>query len=314
MAMKTSIPWTLVRWKNPLVRHGNLFLPSRRRSSSSSTTAASSSLPPPPHLPHATSIPEIQGGDIHNDETVPIQLQESFQTQTPLVLRQAAASLPAIERWSSLEYLRQKFQASQEVGHVEIGASYIDPTLPRADQVPLASYIDYLELFAQRYGKYNSESDDIWNKDETIPSDEILYLAQNDLPASLQADVPLPEWLHTKHSLSENHMGHVYSCMLWLGPKACGSPLHYDPLDNVLMQIVGRKLVWVLPSGTQLPTSHQSNTSTVDLEDPNPILQLQDQGIQYTVLHPSDVLYLPRQWWHQVRSLDASASVNVWFR
>ena len=308
-------PQTLLfRWKNhhhPLVRH----LLERRiscRSSSSTTTTTVS--PPPPHLPHATFIPEIihDAADLPKDEPVPIQLQESFQHQTPLVLRQAAASLPAVQSWHSLEYLRQKFAQSQEVGHVEMGASYLNPTLPRADQVPLASYVDYLELFAQQYG---SKTDDIWNKDETISSDEILYLAQNDLPLSLQDDVPLPEWLNHKQCLSPEHMGHVYSCMLWLGPKGCGSPLHYDPLDNLLIQIVGRKLVWVLPPGTRLPESHQSNTSTMDLEDPNPnVIQQEVQDIQYTVLHPSDVLYLPRTWWHQVRSLDASASVNVWFR
>jgi ribosomal protein L16 Arg81 hydroxylase len=32
-----------------------------------------------------------------------------------------------------------------------------------------------------------------------------------------------------------------------------------------------------------------------------------------TVLGPGDVLFIPRGWWHYVRSLTPSFSVNFWF-
>jgi hypothetical protein len=35
--------------------------------------------------------------------------------------------------------------------------------------------------------------------------------------------------------------------MLWMGPRHTVSPLHYDPLDNILMQIVGWKRVVLFP-------------------------------------------------------------------
>jgi hypothetical protein len=31
------------------------------------------------------------------------------------------------------------------------------------------------------------------------------------------------------------------------------------------------------------------------------------------VLGPGDAMYLPSRWWHQVRSLDLSLSVNFWW-
>ena len=32
------------------------------------------------------------------------------------------------------------------------------------------------------------------------------------------------------------------------------------------------------------------------------------------VLEPGDLLYIPKHWWHHVRSLETAASVNVWWR
>ena len=31
------------------------------------------------------------------------------------------------------------------------------------------------------------------------------------------------------------------------------------------------------------------------------------------ILEPGDAIYLPSRWWHQVRSLDSSVSLNFWW-
>ena len=49
----------------------------------------------------------------------------------------------------------------------------------------------------------------------------------------------------------------------------------------------------------------------VESEYPN---LLQIPTIYETVLYPGDVLFIPAKWWHAVRSLDTSISVNAWWR
>ena len=61
----------------------------------------------------------------------------------------------------------------------------------------------------------------------------------------------------------------------------------------------------------------QYNTSAVDVENPDLIknpLFAHAPPARIGILNPGDVLFIPIQWWHFVRSLDTSVSVNVWWR
>jgi hypothetical protein len=101
----------------------------------------------------------------------------------------------------------------------------------------------------------------------TIPTNnELVYMAQNDLFPSLYEDVMIPDFCcaddddDVKESISNKDSdknysnynnnnnttvkavgyGRLYSVMMWLGPRGCVSPLHFDPLDNCFMQHQGR--------------------------------------------------------------------------
>jgi lysine-specific demethylase 8 len=54
------------------------------------------------------------------------------------------------------------------------------------------------------------------------------------------------------------------------------------------------------------------------VEDPDyttfPTFREAPPAILCPSLNPGDALYIPAKWWHHVRSLDTSASVNVWWR
>lgn len=187
-------------------------------------------------------------------------------------------------------------------------------------EVPFGDYLSYLEMHEEK--QRNGKGDD--------GDEELAYLAQNDLPPALFSDLEVPELCDdASHGIGK---GRRYSTMLWLGPMGTVSPLHHDPLDNLLMQIVGRKRVWlyprtagslVAPEGDWMYAGHdgtQGNASPVDVEDPAswaeryPRFATGAPPPLEAVLEPGDVLYIPAKWWHHVRSLSMSLSVNVWWR
>jgi len=109
---------------------------------------------------------------------------------------------------------------------------------------------------------------------------------------------------------------------LWLGSGGTLTPLHFDIANNLLCQVHGRKSVKVLaPDQTEylypLPTwSSYAHLSEVDLEAPDyhrfPLLE-KTTAIE-VILEPGTALFLPGFWWHQVRSLELSISINLWWQ
>lgn len=107
----------------------------------------------------------------------------------------------------------------------------------------------------------------------------------------------------------------------WLSAAQTSTPLHRDVAQNIFFQLAGRKRIYLYspaaspwlysnPLRSALP-----NYSRFDPEQPDyerfPLCR-EVQPLE-VVLEPGDVLYLPSRWWHQVRSLEVSASFNFWF-
>ena len=293
---------------SPLVKriHSSKFL-SRSSQQVSSIQRFASSLPPYELAPIAEE--QLQAGSTQDE--IAQALQPHYKAQTPVVLRHAVATAPAVEKWQSLPYLQEALE--WEAGSVEIGGSYVNDNVERPE-IPLDQYVQYLELFQSQYGAQGP--DDPWHIPEDINVSELVYLAQNDLFQNLYKDIQIPALCDT----SQPPFGHgqLYSVMLWLGPRGCVSPLHYDPLDNLLMQFVGRKRVILFPAGNAPVFDAAANTSPINVEDPDystfPTFREAPPATVCLTLNPGDALYIPAKWWHHVRSLDTSASVNVWWR
>ena len=244
------------------------------------------------------------------------------------------------------------------------------------------------EFYHHHQSDEDGSSNNSNSSSSTIPTNnELVYMAQNDLFPSLYEDVMIPDFCCAddddddgKESISnkgsdknnsnnDNNKntsvkavgyGRLYSVMMWLGPRGCVSPLHFDPLDNCFMQHQGRKRVLLFPPSSS-PSSNepsfwhyaghegqQSNTSPInpeilDWQQSTTEQQRQDNTSssdstiydtatfksysknyplffndaptrQECLLHPGDLLYIPKKWWHHVRSIDTSASINVWWR
>jgi hypothetical protein len=101
---------------------------------------------------------------------------------------------------------------------------------------------------------------------------------------------------------------------LWLGPGNTVTPLHYDQMNVILAQVWGSKRVLLIaPSETGSLYNRRGGYSDVDPESPDferfPLFQ--NVAVSVMMLEPGSALFLPRGWWHQVRSLTPSISLSI---
>lgn len=259
-------------------------------------------------------LPPLSSQDINSYErqlAIAEAIRPYHKSQKPLLLADLISKCDAVYFWRSLQYWQAAVSRTTPVD-VELGRSY--NTGSRVS-MKFGDYLDYLSKVTEQ------QSDD--------PQAEVAYLAQNELFTEVQSDIPIPHFCSDKSfDVGE---GKLYHSMLWLGPRGTVSPLHYDPLDNLLMQIVGKKRVLLYPTDSGRDTDNtdslwhyaglngnQYNTSAVDVENPNyeEFPKFRTSPTPYECeIRPGDVLFIPKKWWHHVRSLSKlSASANIWWR
>jgi Cupin-like domain len=243
--------------------------------------------------------------DCHgNKESLVETIRPYVRDRTPVMLRGAALHARAIECWKTWNYFESAVDGDTPC-HVEVGGNYAHSQICN---IRFGDYLAYLRAFEERYGRSGKH---------VLPSEDLVYLAQNDVFEGLHQDFDIADFC-TDHSLGE---GRLYSTMIWIGPYGCVSPLHFDPMDNALMQFVGKKRVMMYPPGTNVYAGvdgNQFNTSPLNPEQPfdlskYPLAAELPLCIECT-MYPGDILYIPRKWWHHIRTVETSVSVNSWWR
>ena len=272
----------------------------------------------------------------HFQQTLADTVRPYYEQHTPVVLRGAARHVPALRTWPDLHHYLAPKIGPHRLFDIEVGGGYRRRDAVEFVEIPFDQYLVYLDLWQEQQLKHNDDSSNNSNG-STLPPEHVLYLAQNDLPPELEDDIVIPALCYDP-TLGVGH-GRLYQRNLWVGPGQTVSPLHYDPLDNLFLQILGRKRVFLLrpfptpaedsSSNSQQqqqqlllytgkPNGQQDNTSAVNVEHPDygqhpRFREVADQVLS-AELQPGDILYIPKKWWHGVRSLDLSISVNVWWR
>ena len=115
---------------------------------------------------------------------------------------------------------------------------------------------------------------------------------------------------------------HSTTSFLWIGPCGAVTGLHNDDENNVLICLAGRKRVLLAPpsaSGSVYENSkYDEGTRCCDVDPEAPDLSpgghplFEDVPVTVAELGPGDVLFVPRYWYHHVRTTaPASISVNV---
>ncbi|WP_405487688.1 cupin-like domain-containing protein [Nocardia sp. NBC_00511] len=120
-----------------------------------------------------------------------------------------------------------------------------------------------------------------------------------------------------------NSLQFVLQSNFWLGATGCKTHLHYDLSDNFLIQIRGVKKLFLYPDflGYGLyPDRHgpMPFCSRLDVFGGVDTAQFplypEVNGARHEVtLHPGDLLYIPRRWWHAVETVETAVSLNFWW-
>jgi len=107
----------------------------------------------------------------------------------------------------------------------------------------------------------------------------------------------------------------------WLGPAGTVTPLHCDYDDNIFAQVWGRKRITLVPPHhEEFLYVREANPvlfgSPFDPESPDfERFPLARQALPVEcIVEAGELLYVPAGWYHQVRSLGFSQSVNRWAR
>lgn len=193
-------------------------------------------------------------------------------------------------------------------------------------------------------------------EDSASPSPSLpgLYIAQAqlaDLPAELKADLPVPAVLQNLYAEAMKQEGNkrknaaadIYGTSLWLGTPPTFTPLHKDPNPNLFVQLCGSKVIKLLPPkvGAEIYGRVQKkiqagmanggiNGGAIrgdEMMQGREKWELHEEvwgdgadkfgeEADVVVLKAGDGLFVPKGWWHSVKSVGegVNGSVNWWFR
>jgi hypothetical protein len=107
----------------------------------------------------------------------------------------------------------------------------------------------------------------------------------------------------------------------WLGPAGTVTPLHCDYDDNIFAQVWGTKRIFLAPPHHDeflYPSEANAILFGSPFDPDSPDFDKFPLARQATtiecIVNPGDMLYVPAGWFHQVRALTFSLSVNRWAR
>ncbi|KAF9350549.1 Lysine-specific demethylase 8 [Mortierella sp. AD094] len=271
---------------------------------------------------------------------------------TPIIITGAIDHWPARERWTDLDTICRTAGPDRLVP-IEIGSQYTDEQWTQklvTMREFIEQYItcNWRHEEEQDHQDENGGRDD--NREDSKQERQVGYLAQHDLfdqIPRLRRDIDIPDYCMVEPNERQGYDPPDDVLLnAWFGPRGTVSPMHTDPYHNLLAQVVGRKYIRLYApkessklycfglgsgeetheedgaegeqeqeQGQEQEKSLLGNTSQVNVECPDLDRHPLFAEAQYveTILGPGELLYIPFQWWHYIRSLSTSFSVSFWF-
>ncbi len=237
---------------------------------------------------HAPEITELSGS-LDNDRF----FEHFYALNQPLIVRGAVKHWPAVSRWNA-DYLIEK-AGDREVQIQARRTQNQNYEIQSSQHRHVTRFRDFVsQVFA------DGESNDVYM---TAQNCDINGKALENLWPDLE---PLPPMLDGATD--------AHRMFFWIGPRGTVTPLHHDLTNNLMAQVVGRKLVKLMaPDCLPYLYNHFHCYSQVDPEnvDAAKFPLFARVKVHDVEIGPGDLLFLPVGWWHHVRSLDPSITITA---
>ncbi|MGL5082972.1 MAG: cupin-like domain-containing protein [Microcoleaceae cyanobacterium] len=219
-------------------------------------------------------------------------LDHYYAKNTPVIFTGIMHNWNALQLWNP-DYFKQNY--GEVVVEVQADRNS-DPEYElnvdnHRKKVKFRDYIDWITQAGENNNYYIVANNGNFDRDE--------------MKGLLQDIEIFPEYLDPQET-----KGRIF---FWFGPAGTITPLHHDPVNLVLAQVLGRKRIQLIPpQQTPYLYNHLGVFSKVDLDNPDyqkyPLFR-HIKPIE-VILEPGEVIFIPVGWWHHVKSLDISISVS----
>jgi len=237
--------------------------------------------------------------------------KEFVAPRRPVVITGVADRWPAMSRWDFAYFGRALPDVEVRVEIWERDAARNDPS-------------DYLRSVRRAPMRLGELLDSLQTGG---PGARSHYLAQYPIleaAARLKEDIlPPDEYMQVPACVPRSFARRMkLEPALWMGPAGAVTTLHFDSTHNLFVQISGRKKVILIPPGQSdlvyypcREFGRNLHFSPVEVERPDRDRHPRFAGatpLELTV-QPGEMLYIPATWWHYLRALDPSISMNFWW-
>ncbi|MEH2283667.1 MAG: cupin-like domain-containing protein [Nostoc sp.] len=235
------------------------------------------------------------------------QFLETWKQYQPFIIEDVAKHWDACKKWSN-DYL------IEHCGNNLVPIRFFQKTF-LTDYKNFAFHDGYNLEKEMKYKEY--VKDYVENKGNN--NDGLgCYLIEADIEKyfpEIVGDVTYPEYLSSKPFVS-----------LWHGFSSkdftSASPLHFDRIHNIFVQIRGKKRILLFPPSNYLSfyppledSSGMGHNSKVnpDIFDLESFPKFPWQERIEVILQPGEILYIPPFWWHHVTAVDENISLSFWY-
>lgn len=228
----------------------------------------------------------------------------------PFIVTGLARSWPACGRWSPAFFKERYGDLPIVVERWRNGAASTDPMAYLRNRYyakdRVRDVIERMESGVDAPGSHYITYANILEDAPRLSADILPLHEQLGVPARYPA--PVRKWLCLRPGF-------------WLGPAGTVSTVHYDRQENFNVQVYGRKK-WTLFAPEDTPALYAASPelpavifSPVDIEHPDygRYPRFRQARPLEGVLEPGDVIFVPVGWWHHVRTLEMSITLNYWW-